>query len=58
VNKKDLKKDPFFKGFDWDKLQRKEIPAPKLDPIDDDDIDMPMVKTLKIAYFDLNLIEP
>jgi len=42
-NKNDLKKDPFFKGIDWEKLQRKEIPAPKLGPIDDDDIDMPMV---------------
>ena len=43
----DLKKDPFFKGIDWEKLARKELKPPKLNPIEDD-IEMPVVSLINI----------
>ncbi len=31
TNKKEIKRDPFFNGLDWDKLFRKEYLPPILD---------------------------
>jgi len=47
-NKDELKKDPFFEGIDWKKLERKEVTPPKLDPVEDDDGDSPVVNSRNV----------
>lgn len=42
-NKNDMRNHPFFAGLDWGKLERKELPPPSLDPLDADEIEMPIV---------------
>lgn len=42
-NKNDLRSQPFFAGIDWEKLERKEILPPYLEPLDEEDIEMPIV---------------
>jgi len=42
-DKNEIKNHPFFAGIDWDKLLKKEIKPPYLDPIEDDELDIPLV---------------
>ena len=44
-NKTDLKNDPFFKGIDWEKLARKEIPPPPLNTLEEEDSDVVLVSS-------------
>lgn len=48
-DKNDLKRDPFFKDIDWDKLLRKEYPPPKLDDFSDSDDDTVVKKLIKCS---------
>ena len=43
-NKDDLKNHPFFASIDWKKLEAKEIIPPYLEPLEDDVIEMPVVR--------------
>jgi len=43
-NKMDLRNHPFFAGVDWEALEGKEIEPPMLDALDEDEIEMPIVR--------------
>lgn len=40
----DLRNHPFFAGVDWEALEGKEIEPPMLDALDEDEIEMPIVR--------------
>jgi len=45
-----LKQHPFFAGIDWEKLERRELTPPKLDSLQEDEIEMPLVSYLTTKY--------
>ena len=42
-NPDDLKNHPFFDGINWKKLERKETVPPHLEPIEDEELAVPIV---------------
>jgi len=41
-DRNELRNHPFFAGIDWEKLERREITPPKLDSLQEDEIEMPL----------------
>lgn len=54
-DRSDLRNHPFFASIDWEKLERKEILPPKLEPLDDDFADTPVAS--KGQVFDTDYTE-
>ncbi len=53
--KEALKKHAFFKGIDWEKLERKEIIPPQLEPLEEDEISVAIVRIICIYLKRLNV---
>jgi len=47
-NKNDLRNHPFFATIDWKKLEAKEVIPPYLEPLNEEDIEMPVVRNIII----------
>ena len=49
-DKNEIKRDPFFKDIDWDRLLKKGYPPPPLDEFSDDDEDDDVIRPLNNSF--------